>query len=281
MSTTFQKIIKISRYRFWIYTSGPYLIGYLLGSTTIQSMFNPVFILSFLYFLIPANIFIYGVNDYFDKDTDKFNQKKGLQEFKLNTLDTKFVLNLILINFALSVIFLIFISPFVLKIIFVLFIFLSFFYSAPPLRFKSKPFVDSLSNILYFLPGIIGYTQISAAFPPIYLLVGFLCWTTAMHLFSATPDIKPDKKAGLNTTAIFLGVKKSLILCTLLWLIFFLIMISFFNTWYLIFLIIYPIIPLVLLLNKKLNLSQIYWWFPYVNAFCGFLSFLLIINIKF
>ena len=33
-----------------------------------------------VYFLIPANILIYGINDIFDYDTDKLNPKKGTYE---------------------------------------------------------------------------------------------------------------------------------------------------------------------------------------------------------
>lgn len=281
MIPTIQKIINISRYRFWIYTSGPYLIGFLLGSSSIENIFSPLFILSFLYFLIPANIFIYGVNDYFDKDTDKFNQKKGQQEFKLRNLDTRLVFNLILASSLFGAIFLILTPSHTSKITFILFIFLSYFYSAQPLRFKSKPFIDSLSNILYFLPGIIGYAQVSSALPPMSLLIAFLCWTTAMHLFSAIPDIKADTKAGLKTTAIVLGVNKSLILCLLLWLFFSSTVISFFNTVYLLFLFIYPLIPLSLLINKKLNITWVYWCFPYINSINGFLAFVLILKTKF
>jgi 4-hydroxybenzoate polyprenyltransferase len=35
------------------------------------------FFLAFaLYFTFPANLFVYGVNDFADYDTDKFNSKK-------------------------------------------------------------------------------------------------------------------------------------------------------------------------------------------------------------
>jgi hypothetical protein len=36
-------------------------------------------------------------------------------------------------------------------------------YSAPPLRFKTTPFLDSLSNGLYILPGVVAYAAIEVA----------------------------------------------------------------------------------------------------------------------
>ena len=38
-----------------------------------------------------------------------------------------------------------------------------------------------------------------------------------MHLFSAIPDIECDRAAGITTTAVFLGRKRSLLLCLAFW----------------------------------------------------------------
>ena len=87
------RVIRISRPRFWIYELGPYMIGVLGAILTHQEiMQNPaidgltvgqlfmkhaVIIGIFaLYFLIPANIRIYGINDIYDYETDKLNPKK-------------------------------------------------------------------------------------------------------------------------------------------------------------------------------------------------------------
>lgn len=76
----FQRVIKISRPRFWIYELGPYLIG-ILGALSVTGMsFSDVEIrrltLFALYFFVPANIWIYGINDIYDYETDKLNPKK-------------------------------------------------------------------------------------------------------------------------------------------------------------------------------------------------------------
>ena len=44
-----------------------------------------------------------------------------------------------------------------------------------------------------------------------------MLWATAMHAYSAVPDIDADTKAGVPTIATFLGKKTTLLLCALLY----------------------------------------------------------------
>ncbi len=74
------RVLRISRPRFWIYELGPYMIGVLGAILTSQQSRETinlwrVFLFGF-YFLIPANIWIYGINDIYDYETDKLNPKK-------------------------------------------------------------------------------------------------------------------------------------------------------------------------------------------------------------
>ena len=66
-------LIKISRPRFWVYITGPFLIG-VVAASPVQSW--PLIILLGAYFTFPANLLIYGINDIFDYETDKHNPKK-------------------------------------------------------------------------------------------------------------------------------------------------------------------------------------------------------------
>ena len=70
------KLLRISRPRFWIYLLGPYLIGSILAFEPMQIIWQWQFWLGFVYFTLPANLLIYGVNDIFDYETDKLNPKK-------------------------------------------------------------------------------------------------------------------------------------------------------------------------------------------------------------
>ena len=270
----FKTIIKISRPRFWLYIAGTYLVGYSFGVPSIFD-FSFIFFLFFIYFLLFANFFIYGVNDLFDWETDRKNPKKTSKEYKLEQKHKSYLKLLLFFSFIISIILLFINFSYTLFGLFTIFLFLSYFYSAKPLRFKEKPFVDSLSNALYIMPGVIGFYQSSGELPNLLIFLSAWSWATAMHLFSAIPDIKYDKQAGLNTTAIFFGQKNSLFLTSFLW---------FLSGFFLLFvypplslvLLVYTIIPLVSYF-KKLNLSKVYWYFPYLNALVGFLLFLIAI----
>lgn len=279
-------ILKISRPRFWLYLAGPFIIGYLLGINRLSQLISWKFLSGLLFFLIPANVFLYGVNDYFDYDTDRLNPKKRDKE---QLVGQKLRKQLVIWLFACTLLFVVYaftlsVSSIVLLAIFFL---LSLFYSAPPLRFKSKPFIDSISNVLYFMPGLIIYNELSGMLPSWLLIIGFACWTAAMHLYSAIPDIKFDKKAGLKTTAIVLGKNGSLWACLTLWIIFFLSVIitvyqAGFIKWYMIFwlLAVYPLMIMYILIFK-VDIIKVYWYYPYITAALGFIISLTLMISKY
>ena len=168
------------------------------------------------------------------------------------------------------------------SVLLIAFMFLSYAYSAPPFRFKARPLIDSFSNVLYIIPGIIGYAQVTNTLPDGAFIAAGLFWVTAMHLFSAIPDIIPDKKVGLATTAVVYGKKQSLMFTSILWgMCSFLVITS----WQLfpvsLFTLVYPVIPLLLLNKTDEEISKVYWVFPYLNAFMGFVLWISIALINF
>lgn len=208
------QLLKVSRPRFWMYFIGTYLIG--IGAATnfneaLSQNFNIFWWL--LFFTLPANLFVYGVNDVSDEDTDAFNNKKGTYEAKVQSSEKKIILwsGIVSMVVFLPMFFSITSSELIALVIFIIF---GFIYSLPPIRLKARPYIDSLSNgVLYTMPGIIGFY--AAGGQEIYwlpYLAGAL-WASIMHLYSAIPDIEADTKANIKTTATILGAKKSLILC--------------------------------------------------------------------
>ena len=276
----FKFIFKISRFRFWIYTGGTYVVGYALGFSTFGDFLRPEYYLYLFYFFFPANIFIYGVNDYWDEETDKLNPKKDEKEHRVSVHERKRLLNVILVVTGLSLILMLF-QDNTERIIFAGFLLLSYFYSAKPLRFKEKPFLDFSSNYLYIMPGILAYYLASAAIPPILYMIGAFLHISAMHIFSAIPDIKYDKNTGIKTTPVFIGAKPSLLLCLLFWLGLSVIVVyltNFFPLSFLVFL--YPAFPLLLLVKSDLNIEDLYWYLPYVNTILGGLLFASLVIYK-
>ena len=212
----FKFILKVSRPRFWFYTFGPYLIGLVAGIESVGELVR-IDVLAFaFYFLLPANHLIYGVNDVFDYETDRLNPKKREYE----ALVTPEMTRPLLISLLPATL------PFVLaaavisvETLFALlaFLFFSIFYSAPPIRAKTKPFLDAAFNILYVLPAVFAYALITKEFPPLQPIVAAGCWTAAMHAYSAIPDIDVDQKAGIKTIATVCGTYGTLALCFLLY----------------------------------------------------------------
>lgn len=271
---TLKLAFKVSRYRFWAYTAGTFLVGFTIGAKQLAD-FNTFFFISLIYFLFIGNALLYGINDYFDYDTDKLNRKKRTKEHLAENKERKQLRNIVIITLILSLIFVAFQKNTTQTLLLLLFVFLSVFYSTPPLRFKAKPIIDFVSNILYIMPGIYAYNLATGKLPGLIITLGLFTWAMAMHLFSAIPDIVPDKKAKLKTTAVVFGKHKSLVLCTILWTIFSAsLLTTTLPTIFKILAFIYPFIPLYLLISKK-NIVKAYWYYPYINTLAGFAAFVI------
>ncbi|MEO6334880.1 MAG: prenyltransferase [Pyrinomonadaceae bacterium] len=198
------KIVKISRPRFWLYLFGTYLVGLAAGATSTSDLYRLDSILFGLYFLFPANLLVYGVNDIFDFETDLLNPKKTGYEVLVRPEMYRSLWTWIAVLNIPFIIAAIVMAPRTLLSL-VPFLFLAVFYSALPIRAKEVPVVDSLFNILYVFPAAFGYQMLSGDFPPLGALIGAGAWTAAMHAYSAIPDIASDRAAGIETVATLLG----------------------------------------------------------------------------
>ena len=212
----FNWVFTISRPRFWPYLAGPWAVGMVTASNSISDFKSSLFWIGLFFFLWPANFFLYGVNDYADGDTDKFNPKKQQYENLYQTNQNSILWILMSIIAILSGIFLWFFPTVESQIVFVIWVLFSTFYSVRPLRFKARLLLDSCSNVLYILPGIMVFLIFeplaNLSFP---LVAAAWVWAMGMHLFSALPDIKSDRSAKVKTTAVWLGFKKATLLTML------------------------------------------------------------------
>lgn len=266
-------LLDLSRFRFWIYTGGPFVVGYALGISSIEAFFRLDYYVYLLYFFVPANIFIYGVNDYWDEDTDRLNPKKGEKEYRLIPQHKRrLVLALVAVG-GLSAALMLF-QDNVERALFLTFLLLSYFYSANPLRFKAVPVLDFCSNMLYIVPGIFAYYLASGGLPPSLVVLAGFFHIAAMHLFSAIPDIECDEKAGIRTTAVVLRKRRSLLLVLAFWSALSVLVIYLTGLHPLAFLVlVYPTFPAALLLSPRLDIDRLYWYLPYVNTALGGLLF--------
>jgi 4-hydroxybenzoate polyprenyltransferase len=81
-------------------------------------------------------------------------------------------------------------------------------YSAPGLRLKERPVLDSITSSLHFMgPAAFGLALTGA---PVGLtaaasLAAFFLWGMASHAFGAVQDVQPDRAAGIGSIATVIG----------------------------------------------------------------------------
>ena len=257
-------LVVLSRPRFWLYLAGPFALG--AAASGAVFWVDPVFWLLFLFFLFPANVLLYGVNDFFDRDTDKFSSKKSGREFVFSGESW------VLWSWVSCLVLGLLVAWWFSSWLVLGFLFLAVFYSAPPLRFKARLLLDSWSNGLYVLPGFFSYVLFSGSLPAWWVVVGAWSWAASMHLFSAIPDIVADKKAGLSTTAVVVGRADALRLCSVWWLLS-LACAAFSASWFSLLFVVYAVFPLVLVGRSQAVVSEAYWYFPLFNGLVGFVLF--------
>lgn len=209
-------LLKVSRPRFGFYILGPYLVGLVAAASDLSELWHWSYLALAIYFLYPANLLIYGINDIFDYETDRLNEKKVDYE-ALVPPDRRRELWIAIVVTNLPFLAIAFFANSSANVALAAFLFLSIFYSAPPIRAKTKPFLDSAFNLLYAMPGFFGYSLLAGEFAPAPLVVAALCWTAAMHAYSAIPDIEADKQARISTIAIVCGRYGTIAICLVLY----------------------------------------------------------------
>lgn len=192
----------------WINTAYPFGLAFWLGSgDTGWTLW-----LGVLFFLIPYNLLMYGINDVFDYESDLHNPRKGGIEGAL--LDPKWHALTVKVAIWSCV-------PFVAYLTVIgtssstSWLYLSLFtviaYSAKGLRFKEKPFLDSLTSSSHFVgPVIFGLSLagVNLAQPQIILCMGaFLLWGIASHAFGAVQDVHADREGGIASIATVIGAR--------------------------------------------------------------------------
>ena len=257
-------LLTLSRPRFWLYLAGPIAVAVPFGVTATDGLFTPVTLSLFAYFLLPANVFLYGINDVFDADVDIENPKKEGREARWRGDP---VVSAVVVATGLLGVGTFALTPRASWPYLAGFFFLAAQYSAPPLRFKTTPFADSVSNGLYILPGAAAYAAVSGTHPPLAALAGAWLWTMGMHTFSAIPDIEPDRAAGIRTTATFLGKRRTFAYCLACWLAAAAAFAAVDARMGLL-LVAYPVVVFAVY-RSNVDVERAYWWYPALNTVVG------------
>ncbi|MBP1240529.1 4-hydroxybenzoate polyprenyltransferase [Frigoribacterium sp. PvP120] len=222
MIATLRALAWSSRPLSWINTAFPFAAAYLLsaasgstpdGGTSYDFTAVPwlVAIVGTVYFLVPYNLAMYGINDVFDYESDLRNPRKGGVEGAL--LDRSMHRPTLIAALVTNVPFLVFLvavgSP-LSWLVLAVSVFAVVAYSAPRLRFKERPVVDSVTSSTHFVsPAVYGLVLAGADPTPALcaLLAAFFLWGTASHAFGAVQDVIADREGGIASIATVFGAR--------------------------------------------------------------------------
>ncbi|MDE0545681.1 prenyltransferase [Microbacterium sp. C7(2022)] len=191
----------------WINTAYPFAAAYLLVAREVDL----IFVIGTVFFLIPYNLAMYGINDVFDYESDMRNPRKGgahgaVLDRRMHTIT---LVSAAVVSLPF-VVFLLISGSLESGIVLVLSMFFVVFYSAPPLRLKERPFADSLtSSIHFFSPAVFGLVIAGATWTwQLFALLGsFALWGIASHAFGAVQDVIADREAGISSIATAQGAR--------------------------------------------------------------------------
>jgi len=191
----------------WINTAYPFGAAYLVATGRVDVFF----ILGSLFFLIPYNLLMYGINDVFDYESDLRNPRKGGIEGAL--LSTRWHRHTVWAAVLLCIPFLAYLvwsAPWAAGWL-ALFVFTVVAYSAPVLRFKERPVLDSVTSASHFVGPMVyalAVTKIDMSDPHVLAVIfAFTLWGIASHAFGAVQDVTADRAANISSIATFFGAR--------------------------------------------------------------------------
>ena len=164
-----------------------------------------------LFFLIPYNLLMYGINDVFDYESDILNPRKGGVEGAL--IPPKYHALIIIASVFLSLPFvaaLIALGNQLSTLVLAVVLFFVVAYSVKGLRFKEIPFLDSITSSIHFVgPLVFAYSLVGATQTGWLAALAFFAWGIASQAFGAVQDIVPDREGKIKSIATVLGAKRT------------------------------------------------------------------------
>ncbi len=219
--TALKSLFWSSRPISWVNTAVPFAAAYFFAGGEI----GVELIVLTLFFLIPYNLLMYGINDVFDYESDLRNPRKGgiegallAPELHRKTLLWSFGLAAPFVAYAVWVS----LENLAALVVLVITIFAVIAYSVKGLRFKEVPFLDSITSSTHFVgPMLFGLLLSGAELGTSLLLAtaAFFLWGAASHAFGAVQDIRADREAGIASVATSLGARNTVRLAVALYLV--------------------------------------------------------------
>jgi 4-hydroxybenzoate polyprenyltransferase len=276
-------LLAVSRPLSWINTAFPFAAAYLLVAREIDA----ALVVGTIFFLIPYNVAMYGVNDVFDYASDIANPRKGGVEGALldprrhravligaGVLCLPFVVALVILGSPAS------------WLVLAVSLFAVVAYSAPPFRFKEIPVLDSVTSSVHFASPALYGILLAGGLPDLgswTVLLAFFLWGMASHAFGAVQDVVPDREAGIASIATVLGAARTVRLAISLWVVAGLLMLTTGSpgAWAAVLAIPYvaAAAPFARVTDAESGRANRGWRrFLWINYLCGFLVTMLLIG---
>lgn len=271
----------------WINTAYPFAAAYFMTTKKLDLTFW----VGTLFFLIPYNLLMYGINDVFDYESDLRNPRKGGIE---GALLPKEIHRTIIWTSVLScvpfVVYLTAVGNLQSSLWLLLFVFTVLAYSAKHLRFKEKPVLDSITSASHFVgPMIFGLalTGQNLSDPKLSaIIIAFTLWGMASHAFGAVQDVKADREGKISSIATYFGARNTTRVAFVMYLAagFYLVTLGW--PWNLSAIVAVPylgvLLPHMNITDETCETANKGWkQFIYLNFFAGFLVTMLLITAVF
>ncbi len=218
-------LVASSRPYSWINTAFPFAAGYLMATS---GRIDVALLVGTVFFLVPYNLLMYGVNDVFDYASDLRNSRKGGIEGALADPSVAAVVHrrILVASAVLTVPFLVALmvlgdaaANWTLAVV----VFGVIAYSAPGLRFKERPVLDSFTSAMHFAGPLLYALVLAGAdlgSPTVWpVLAAFAAWGMASHAFGAVQDVRADREGGIASVATVLGAHATVVGATVAYLI--------------------------------------------------------------
>jgi 4-hydroxybenzoate polyprenyltransferase len=190
----------------WVNTAFPFAAAYVLSQGVDLTL-----VIGAIYFLIPYNLAMYGINDVFDYESDLRNPRKGgVEGAVLDRSMHRPTLIAVAVTNVPFIVYLVAVGEPLSWVVLAISLFAVVAYSAKGLRFKEQPFLDSITSSTHFVsPAVYGLVLAGAAFTPeLWALLGaFFLWGMASHAFGAVQDVIADREGGLASVATVIGAR--------------------------------------------------------------------------
>jgi 4-hydroxybenzoate polyprenyltransferase len=211
-------LVATSRPLSWINTAYPFGLAYLLLARPLSV---PLLVVGILYFLVPYNLAMYGINDVFDYESDLRNPRKGgVEGAVLAPRHHRPVLVAAVVTNVPFLAVLVLLGGPVSWLVLAISVFAVVAYSVAGLRFKERPVLDSITSSTHFVSPAVYAVTLAGRAPDarsVLLLASFFCWGMASHAFGAVQDIPSDRAAGIGSVATAFGAAPTVRLAALLY----------------------------------------------------------------